>query len=196
MFCPSCKHENRAGRRFCAHCGVKLTLVCASCKAENEPGEQFCGDCGQRIAEPAEARPPPEPRSYTPKHLAEKILTSRSALEGERKRIELRPPSAPIKYAQRTTRRPPGSSISAVTRRRRPRPVRRRAARRTHAPRLPQPPRARPPFRPQRRGRSLPQRPGLPPRKAPAPAGPRRQDPPAGEYVDVANNTFLGGDQD
>jgi len=27
------------------------------------------------------------PRSYTPKHLAEKILTSRSALEGERKQV-------------------------------------------------------------------------------------------------------------
>src|SRR5262249_21745475 len=33
--------------------------------------------------------PPParDPRSYTPKHLAEKILTSRSALEGERKQV-------------------------------------------------------------------------------------------------------------
>ena len=29
----------------------------------------------------------PEPRSYTPKHLADKILTSRSALEGERKQV-------------------------------------------------------------------------------------------------------------
>jgi class 3 adenylate cyclase len=86
MRCSKCGRENRAGRRFCAHCGAKLTLVCASCKAENEPGEQFCGDCGQRIAA-AEARPPPEPRSYTPKHLAEKILTSRSALEGERKQV-------------------------------------------------------------------------------------------------------------
>ena len=28
-----------------------------------------------------------EPRSYTPKHLAEKILTSRAALEGERKQV-------------------------------------------------------------------------------------------------------------
>jgi len=27
------------------------------------------------------------PRSYTPQHLAEKILTSRSALEGERKQV-------------------------------------------------------------------------------------------------------------
>jgi class 3 adenylate cyclase len=40
---------------------------------------------------PSEPAPPPtterEPLSYTPKHLAEKILTSRSALEGERKQV-------------------------------------------------------------------------------------------------------------
>jgi class 3 adenylate cyclase/tetratricopeptide (TPR) repeat protein len=35
----------------------------------------------------AEAPPTPEPRSYTPKHLADKILQSRSALEGERKQV-------------------------------------------------------------------------------------------------------------
>ena len=34
------------------------------------------------------ARPSLEsPQSYTPKHLAEKILTSKSALEGERKQV-------------------------------------------------------------------------------------------------------------
>ncbi len=87
MRCSKCGRENRAGRRFCAHCGAKLTLVCASCKAENEPGEQFCGECGEPLAEPAKPQPPPEPLSYTPKHLAEKILTSRSALEGERKQV-------------------------------------------------------------------------------------------------------------
>jgi len=87
MRCSKCGRENRAGRKFCAQCGGGLTLVCSSCQAENEPGEQFCGDCGQRIAEPAKAPPPPEPRSYTPKHLADKILTSRSALEGERKQV-------------------------------------------------------------------------------------------------------------
>src|SRR5215510_5840603 len=41
-------------------------------------------------SEPAAAPAPDharEPLSYTPKHLAEKILTSRSALEGERKQV-------------------------------------------------------------------------------------------------------------
>ena len=47
--------------------------------------------CGNRIGDVANGAQPPDPRSYTPKHLAEKILTSRSALEGERKRSSCRP---------------------------------------------------------------------------------------------------------
>jgi len=37
--------------------------------------------------EPAPRLPAPDPRSYTPKHLSDKILQSRSALEGERKQV-------------------------------------------------------------------------------------------------------------
>ena len=87
MRCSKCGRENRAGRRFCAHCGAKLTLVCASCKAENESGEQFCGECGKSLAGLAAPVRTPDPRSYPPDHLAEKILTSRSVLEGERKQV-------------------------------------------------------------------------------------------------------------
>ena len=46
---------------------------------------KFCGECGKSLADPAAPVRSPDPRSYTPYHLAEKILTSRSALEGERK---------------------------------------------------------------------------------------------------------------
>ena len=38
------------------------------------------------MAEPAPA-PERDPRTYTPKHLADKILQSKSALEGERKQV-------------------------------------------------------------------------------------------------------------
>src|SRR4029077_4481494 len=38
-------------------------------------------------AEAATSPPATDPRSYTPKHLADKILTTRSALEGERKQV-------------------------------------------------------------------------------------------------------------
>jgi zinc-ribbon domain len=64
-----------------------LAAGCASCGAENPPGFRFCGECGRPLA-PDEPRPPtPDPRAYTPKHLAEKILNSRIALEGERKQV-------------------------------------------------------------------------------------------------------------
>ncbi len=90
MWCTSCGSENREGRKFCAGCGAALTLACAACGANNQPGERFCGECGKPL-EAAKPAPPaprsPDPRSYTPKHLAEKILTSRAALEGERKQV-------------------------------------------------------------------------------------------------------------
>jgi class 3 adenylate cyclase/predicted ATPase len=53
----------------------------------DEDGEQFCGQCGAALAAPARAPPDRVPRDYTPKHLADRILQSKSALEGERKQV-------------------------------------------------------------------------------------------------------------
>jgi class 3 adenylate cyclase/tetratricopeptide (TPR) repeat protein len=90
MQCPQCQHANREGRRFCAKCGVALAAACSSCGFTNEPGDEFCGGCGARLG--ASPPPPsrlttPAPDAYTPKHLAERILTSKTALEGERKQV-------------------------------------------------------------------------------------------------------------
>src|SRR5438445_8800802 len=63
LCCPSCGHANRAAAKFCEECGTRLGSAAAS-------------------AEPSRA-----PRDYTPRHLAEKILGSRAALEGERKQV-------------------------------------------------------------------------------------------------------------
>jgi class 3 adenylate cyclase/tetratricopeptide (TPR) repeat protein len=88
MQCPRCQHENRQGRRFCAECGASLALACSSCGFSNEPGEKFCGGCGQPVrASQSPAAKFVAPQSYTPKHLAERILTSKAALEGERKQV-------------------------------------------------------------------------------------------------------------
>jgi len=88
MRCPKCQAENREGRRFCAECGASLNLACPSCGFSNEGGEKFCGGCGQPLASPQQvATKFSSPEVYTPKHLAEKILTSKSALEGERKQV-------------------------------------------------------------------------------------------------------------
>ena len=89
MTCPRCQAENREGRRFCSKCGVALALTCASCGFSNDPGDEFCGGCGAplRLAATTAQAKFGSPRSYTPKHLAEKILTSKAALEGERKQV-------------------------------------------------------------------------------------------------------------
>src|SRR2546425_1270225 len=59
-------------------------MSCPSCGHENPAGARFCNDCGARLGAPATS---PEPRSYTPRHLVEKILAGKSALEGERKPV-------------------------------------------------------------------------------------------------------------
>src|SRR5262245_10524107 len=87
MKCFRCQADNRAGRRFCAECGASLAFVCPACGFSNEPGEKCCGGCGGPVTSPSQASQFPSPESYTPKHLAEKILTSKSALEGERKQV-------------------------------------------------------------------------------------------------------------
>jgi class 3 adenylate cyclase/tetratricopeptide (TPR) repeat protein len=89
MKCSKCQHENRPGAKFCEECATPLARACANCGAQLSPTAKFCSEC----AHPAgQAAPPAEPRfavpeDYTPKYLAEKILTSKSAIEGERKQV-------------------------------------------------------------------------------------------------------------
>jgi class 3 adenylate cyclase/tetratricopeptide (TPR) repeat protein len=88
MRCSSCGFENATGIKFCGGCGAPLKLKCLSCGFDNALGIKFCGECGKSLTEGANPAPAPDPRSYTrPKHLADKILTTRSALEGERKQV-------------------------------------------------------------------------------------------------------------
>jgi class 3 adenylate cyclase/pimeloyl-ACP methyl ester carboxylesterase len=83
MSCPECGQANPADARFCNACGSRLVLTCPSCKQPNAPASRFCNACGQKLSETEG----PAPASYTPKHLADKILTSKDALEGERKLV-------------------------------------------------------------------------------------------------------------
>src|SRR5256712_6852941 len=62
----------------------KGPVSCHFCRHENPAGARFCNDCGAHLAAPTIT---PEPRSYTPRHLVEKILASQSALRGERKLV-------------------------------------------------------------------------------------------------------------
>jgi len=91
MLCPQCQHENPPQSKFCLDCGARLARKCPSCGIELPAGAKFCNECGQALAAVASGGPRfASPESYNPKHLAEKILTSKSALEGERKQVIVR----------------------------------------------------------------------------------------------------------
>ena len=88
MKCPRCERANPPSSKFCLECGAHLAARCPSCGTELPARARFCNECGHALA----AAPSWEPRlaapeSYTPRHLAERILTTRSALEGERKQV-------------------------------------------------------------------------------------------------------------
>jgi hypothetical protein len=87
MKCPKCELENREGAKFCNECGHKFEVMCPNCGTANRARSKFCDECGHNLAESKQAPPIvySEPQSYTPKFLADKILTTRSSIEGERK---------------------------------------------------------------------------------------------------------------
>jgi class 3 adenylate cyclase len=117
MQCPRYGHPYADAAKFCDECGAPLPLYCHACGAANRHGAKFCSDCGTALtthtSAPAHAPsagtasseerpatkdaavgrvsggtvPSASPQAYTPTYLVEKILTMRSALEGERKLV-------------------------------------------------------------------------------------------------------------
>ncbi len=63
-------------------------MTCPACGFAAEPGSRFCGGCGRPLAgSPAPDSRWASPEAYTPRHIAERIRTTRPALEGERKQV-------------------------------------------------------------------------------------------------------------
>lgn len=91
MKCPECEIELPSGSVFCKECGRRLEFTCPKCGKSIPPDSKFCLKCGHDLGKPKEAKPLDydQPHSYTPKHLAEKILSSRSSIEGERKLVTI-----------------------------------------------------------------------------------------------------------
>src|SRR5262245_66127906 len=88
MICPRCQHENPSQAKFCLECGTRFSHRCSQCGTELPAGSKFCLECGQAFGGPGVGQDSfSSPESYTPKHLAEKILISKSALEDERKQV-------------------------------------------------------------------------------------------------------------
>jgi class 3 adenylate cyclase len=91
--CPACAQDLRPGARFCDRCGATIDVRCPACGKSQRPQARFCDACGTPLASAAStpttdssaaARPP---ASYTPRHLAERILIEGRALRGERKEV-------------------------------------------------------------------------------------------------------------
>ncbi len=87
MKCPRCQHEIPADTSFCGECGARLAASCSACGATNPPTNRFCGKCGALLSTDVPGGRFASADAYTPRHIAERILSSRNALEGERKQV-------------------------------------------------------------------------------------------------------------
>ena len=89
MKCPTCQTDNKEGAKFCIECGHKFELKCPQCGHPLPPVAKFCEMCGHRLPKLEEVPPIDysKPHSYTPKFLADKILSNRRLIEGERKLV-------------------------------------------------------------------------------------------------------------
>jgi class 3 adenylate cyclase len=90
MNCPRCRHENESGAKFCEACAAPLLRTCTHCWHALSPAAKFCPECAQPAgpaSTPIEQSHFGSPNTYTPKHLVERILASKAALEGERKQV-------------------------------------------------------------------------------------------------------------
>jgi class 3 adenylate cyclase/tetratricopeptide (TPR) repeat protein len=89
MKCPRCGSDNREGAKFCLHCGERLEQSCPQCGRTLLLTAKFCDECGYDLTKPRQIPHVDysHPQSYTPKFLANKILTARNSIEGERKLV-------------------------------------------------------------------------------------------------------------
>src|SRR5574342_770849 len=87
MQCPRCQHENSPKAKFCEECAAPLARACSNCSTPLSLTAKFCPECAHPVVAGSAEPRFPSPESYTPKHLAERILTSKAALEGERKQV-------------------------------------------------------------------------------------------------------------
>jgi Double zinc ribbon len=86
MKCPRCQQDNPPQAKFCLECATPLALPCTKCGTQLPAAAKFCFECASPVSVPG-APPLASPETYTPKHLAERIINSKAALEGERKQV-------------------------------------------------------------------------------------------------------------
>src|SRR5262249_20643819 len=92
MKCARCQHQNEARAKFCEECAAPLVFTCVNCGRQLSPTAKFCSECAHPTGLAPGAGTAPRfasPETYTPKHLAERILNSKAGLEGERKQVTI-----------------------------------------------------------------------------------------------------------
>jgi class 3 adenylate cyclase len=87
MRCARCARENPPQAKFCLECAAPIARRCAKCGTQLPADAKFCFECAAAVGSSAPASRFSSPEIYTPKHLAERIINSKTALEGERKQV-------------------------------------------------------------------------------------------------------------
>ena len=95
MKCLKCQFDNPEDSAFCGDCGSSLDMSCPNCGSTPPPGFKFCNKCGHDLRKPSEELPIDlsfdqkieKIQKYLPQGLAEKILSQRDRIEGERKQV-------------------------------------------------------------------------------------------------------------
>jgi class 3 adenylate cyclase/tetratricopeptide (TPR) repeat protein len=95
MKCPKCQFENPEDSLFCGDCGAPLEVSCPNCGSTPPREFKFCNKCGHDLRKPSEGLPLDlsfdqkieKIQKYLPQGLAEKILSQRDRIEGERKQV-------------------------------------------------------------------------------------------------------------
>jgi predicted amidophosphoribosyltransferase len=81
MKCPNCQTMNPPAAKFCVECGKAFDIHCPKCGTVTPAGGKFCMSCGHNLQRTpkSETIDYSQPQTYTPKYLAEKILTTPEA---------------------------------------------------------------------------------------------------------------------
>jgi ABC-type oligopeptide transport system substrate-binding subunit/class 3 adenylate cyclase len=93
MKCADCGYENDDDAKFCEKCGNALARVCSNCNSPIKPGASFCKECGTPVPQKYLAEGGQERlailQQSAPSDLKEKIRTSSTQIEGERKPVTI-----------------------------------------------------------------------------------------------------------
>ncbi len=93
MKCADCGYENDEDAKFCEKCGNALARICSNCNSPIKPGASFCKECGTPVPQKSRAGEGQERlailQQSAPSDLKEKIRTSSTQIEGERKPVTI-----------------------------------------------------------------------------------------------------------